>query len=331
MLKPLLVLSLVLLGLAAAPGAARARETDIVVSTVSQDGMVGLLLRPAVSADRVPAGAVPAVLVLGGSEGGLSPEVTQEARLIAQHGMAAFQLAYFGTGDLPESLQLIPLEYFMHAIAWLGVQPGIDPARIAILGTSVGGEAALLIASHDNAVHAVVAAVPSGIVWQGLGIWGQRNPLSSFSWHGQALPSLPHGVARGTTIFDRYASGLSNLGRHRDAIMPVERIRGPVMLVCGGRDVIWPSCPMARMVAAQLHAAHFVYPVAVLAFPKAGHAVFGPPRAVSDPTYPDLGSLGGTPAANDAARTEDWPAFLAFLDRAFDDVADESRIGLASK
>jgi dienelactone hydrolase len=324
--KRLLALSLVIISLACLKKPAQAHETAVIASAVTADGMVGEFFRPATAE-----GPVPAVLVLGGSEGGLAPDVTREARLIAQNGMAAFQLAYFGVGHLPQSLQLIRVEYFTRAIAWLQSQPGIDPERVAILGTSVGGEAALLIAAYDPAVHAVVAAVPSGIVWQGLAAWGQRNPASSFSWAGEPLPDLPHRAAQNGNTFDRYAVALDALARHRDVIIPIERIHGPVMLICGARDAVWPSCPMSEMAAAQLRAAHFAYPVTLLAFPKAGHAVFGPPLAASAPGLPALGSLGGTAAANNAARMVDWPAFFTFLDKAFDERPDNAKLGLESE
>lgn len=295
------------------PAVSACASTPAVTETsVTAGGMVGNFFRPVDS--QAP---VPAVLVLGGSEGGLNAAVTKEARLIAQHGMAALQLAYFGIGNLPETLQLIPVEYFTHAISWLQVQPGIDPSRIAILGTSVGGEASLLIAAHDPAVRAVVAAVPSAIVWEGIGTWGVTRAASSFSWRGRALPDLPYPADKTGDTFDRYAGGLQGLSLHRDAIMDVARINGPVMMICGGRDVVWPSCPMVKMAATQLKAARFMHPVVVLAYPQAGHAVFGPPLMPRDPDYADLGSLGGTASTNNAARAANWPAFFTFLGKAF--------------
>ncbi|MCB8881008.1 dienelactone hydrolase family protein [Acidisoma cellulosilytica] len=321
------LLALCVIGLMLPAVSACADERPVTETPVTADGMVGNFFRPTESETPMPA-----VLVLGGSEGGLNPAVTQEARLIAQHGMASLQLAYFGTGRLPETLQLIPVEYFMQAIRWLQAQPGIDPTRIAILGTSVGGEAALLIASHDPAVRAVVAAVPSGIVWQGLGTWGMVKPESSFSWQGRALPDLPYQRGETGDTFDRYAMGLNSLPRHRDAIMKLSRINGPIMMICGGRDVVWPSCPMVAMAAAQLKAAQFPHPVAVFAFPKAGHAVFGPPvmpASPHNPDFADLGSLGGAAIANNAARAVAWPASLAFLDRSLGDEPAETDAPLA--
>ncbi|GAB0117697.1 hypothetical protein Acid7E03_17690 [Acidisoma sp. 7E03] len=257
------------------------------------------------------------MIVLGGSEGGLAAAVSAEAEALAAQGYVVLQLAYFGLPGLPQDLQLIPVEYFEHAVAWLQKQPGVDPRHIGIMGTSVGGEAALLVASHDPAISAVIAAVPSGIVWQGIGPWGLRNPASSFSLNGRPLPDLPYRVSQSDTVFDRYASGLAAIGDHRRALIPIQAIEGPVMLICGGRDVVWPSCALAREAARRLRAAGFPHPVLLRVFPKAGHAVFGPPEAKGSETYRDLGALGGTAEANAAARETVWPEALGFLAAAF--------------
>ena len=67
----------------------------------------------------------------------------------------------------------------------------------------------------------------------------------------------------------------------------------------------------------------------MLDFPRAGHAVFGPPVDPSSADYADLGSLGGSAAANDAARRTDWPAFLAFLDSALKPADIAMPVGLS--
>lgn len=294
--------ALVMLGLLQ-PARAKTVET-----AVTADRLVGLYFRPDGTAQKFPA-----IVVLGGSEGGLNPAVTAEAKALADQGFAVLQLGYFGAAHLPESLQLIPVEYFERAVAWLRKQQDVDPRRIGIMGTSIGGEAALLVAAHDPAITAVVAAVPSDIVWQGIGPWGDRDPESSFSLDGRPLPDLPYRVSETGTVFDRYTAGLSARGAHPQAFIPLLQIQGPVMLVCGGRDVVWPSCRMARAAATRLRAGGFAHPVVLLAYPKAGHAVFGPPFAPGDAAYPGLGALGGTAAANDAARKDAWPRALAFL------------------
>jgi len=81
-------------------------------------------------------GPFPGVIILGGSEGGL---FEPRARAFAANGFAALTLAYFGYPNLPDELVEIPLEYFERAIAWMKAQPGIDAARLGLVGGSKGG------------------------------------------------------------------------------------------------------------------------------------------------------------------------------------------------
>jgi dienelactone hydrolase len=86
------------------------------------------------------------------------------------------------------------------------------------------------------------------------------------------------------------------------------------MLVCGKSDALWPSCPMSEQVAARLKAKAFAHPVQLLEYDGAGHPAFGPPADPANPNFATLGSLGGTPEGNNAARQDNWPRSLAFLD-----------------
>jgi uncharacterized protein len=83
---------------------------------------------------RTPA-ATSAVLVLGGSEGGL-PVRLPEA--LASRGHPTLAVAYFGLAGLPRTLANIPLEYFVTSLRWLARQPGVDPKRIVVVGASRG-------------------------------------------------------------------------------------------------------------------------------------------------------------------------------------------------
>jgi len=62
-------------------------------------------------------GPVPAVLVLGGSGGGFNSE---RASLLATHGYAALNVAYFGVEGTPKYfIETIPIEYFMGVVSLL--------------------------------------------------------------------------------------------------------------------------------------------------------------------------------------------------------------------
>lgn len=102
----------------------------------------------------------PAVLLFGGSEGGLGGGFM--ASELAADGYPTLDLAYFKEPGLPQLLYRIPLEYFAGALRWLARQPGVEKSRIWVVGASRGSEAALLLGVHyPSLVHGVVALVTS--------------------------------------------------------------------------------------------------------------------------------------------------------------------------
>jgi dienelactone hydrolase len=293
----------------AAPSAALA-ATDPVKTSVTANGLVGELYTPTGSRS-----ARAAILVLGGSEGGLAG-ASYEARDLARHGYIALALAYFGTSGRPQSLTNIPLEYFKTALDFLRGQPGVDPNRIGLVGTSKGGEAALLVAATYKEVRAVVAGAPASVAWQGYNPANPFDAAPSWTLNGKAVDFVPYATdAPFTSVFDLYNRSLAKLDKHQNAVIAVERINGPVMLVCGEADALWPSCPMSDAVVSRLKAKGFRYPVQELKYPAAGHAAFGTPIPAGNPALAMLQALGGDAAGNVAARADSWPKAMEFLDR----------------
>jgi hypothetical protein len=128
-------------------------SASVVVTDVAANGVLGQFYRPAGD------GPFPAVIALVGSQGGL---LHQLPKVLAAHGYAVLSLAYFNytspvdNTSLPVSPFLIPVEYFGKAIAWLQSQPGIDPKRIGMIGTSLGGMVALQVATIYPQVKTVI-------------------------------------------------------------------------------------------------------------------------------------------------------------------------------
>jgi uncharacterized protein len=253
----------------------------------------------------------PAVLALSGAVGGLT--MTDTSIALQAEGFGVLLLSYFrGPGQNPNA-ELVPLEYFATALAWLRRQPEVDPARVGIVGVSKGAEAALVVAVRHPELKAVVAALPSSVVWPGI-IWERRTGQISSSWseQGKPVPHLPHvpfDASKGGTMADNYAVSLKALPQHPEAVIPVERIAGPVFLVCAGEDRVWPSCPMARQIQERLHA-HGRLDSTLLAYQDAGHAAFGPPVPSDDPRLADS---GGTVLGTSAARADSWKKAITFL------------------
>ncbi len=91
--------------------------------------------------------------------------LVEEGRLFAEAGFVTLAIDYrhFGTSGGEPRGRLYPLqevEDFRAAIDWLETQPGVDPARIGIWGTSFGGGIVTHVAAHDIRVQACVAQAP---------------------------------------------------------------------------------------------------------------------------------------------------------------------------
>ncbi len=254
--------------------------------SLAADGFIGEFWHPADSAARRPA-----VLVLGGSEGGLPFSLLPE--LLASEGYAALGVAYFHEPGLPQTLSAIPLEYFAGALRWLARQPGVDPAGVAVLGISRGSEAAQLLGVYyPSLVHAVIASVPSDAA-----ICSYPNCAAGAAWtlHGRALPF--------TKDFDN-PSPTDNPA----AVIPDQRIQGPVFLDCAESDQVWTSCPYAQAIIGLLDASRDRWAHVLYAYPGAGHYLgtfipYEPSTPSADPEY----------AADQQARGQLWPHLLAFL------------------
>ena len=247
----------------------------------AKGGIYGNLYLP-----KHTAGRRPAVLVFGGSGGGLTTGMA--AALLAAHGYPSLALAYFKVPGLPQTLH-IPLEYFTSALGVLRAQPGVDPVHVLVAGESRGGEAALLLGAYfPRLVNGVIAGVPSSVVNPG---WPDT---SKPAW---TVRGRPLSVRRGTAR----------------AVIPVERIRGPILLACGEQDAVWPSCYFSDAITARLRAHRFTYPVTALRYRDAGHLIGGLAAYYGSLTDDALATFGGTVAGAQAAQADAHTKLLSLL------------------
>ena len=284
-----------------------ALNTDVRVTEVRERGLVGAFYEPS------GPGRHPAMLVFGGSEGGLIDAWSYPGGL-SSRGYAVLALAYFGIEGVPPRLSMIRLEYFKTALDWLAHQATVDSKRIGIFGSSRGGELALLLGATYPQIATVVAHVPSHVVWAGC-----CDSLAPPAWTlgGKPIPRVMTVASREAVA--RYENGqphqevhtflalLEDTSAVARGIIPVERIKAPVLLISGRDDRRWPSTYMADQVVARLKQHGFRYPVTHLAFDDAGHAI-------GRPHFPSLNAFGGTTEGNGRAREEHWESMLRFLD-----------------
>lgn len=265
---------------------------------------------------------LPTILVLGGSEGGLRES---NAALLASYGFNTLALAYFGMGGLPGELVNIPLDYIEKAIDWLNEQPSVDSCKLGVLGTSKGGELALLSASLFPAIKSVVGYVPSGVVYPGI---GQSALGSSWQYKGESLPfaygKVPKEVSK--EINDARQTGkpiswrktyLSWAEGAEQSEIGVEHINGPVLLISGGDDQLWPADVLSEKVMNRLRQHNHPYSYEHINFPKAGHSFGIPGFPTSQSVVSPFGNgallLGGTPKDNAQAQSDAWEKVKKFF------------------
>lgn len=268
-------------------------------------------------------GPFPAILLLGGSEGSLRETRNVYARALAAEGYVVLYASYYMTSEANRSLNTVPMEAFDRALEWMAARAEIDGDKIAIIGHSKGAEAALLIASRHPEIRAVVAAMPSDVVWQGFDTNATDMSQFSSSWSiaGRPVPFLPYEMLAWHEWFSEdalirmFSQSWAQSSRHPDSLIDVGTIRGRILLICGGEDKVWPSCDMARAVQSRTLQASLQKPV-LLSYPDAGHWAFGPTSQLHRSDQRGLGVMGGSAQSDMAARRDQWPKMLDFLDQA---------------
>ncbi len=207
----------------------------------------------------------PLLVGLGGSEGGNAWTrgiwKTQRERFLDQ-GYAMLALGYFGTPHSPEHLDRISLDAIHDAILKAATDPRVDGRCIALIGGSRGAELALLLASHNPDINAVVAIVPGSAVFPAL---TDAMTTPGFSQHDKPLPFVPVPWSATPNLLVHDLRGafdkmVANSAAMKAAAIPVERINGAVYFVSANRDEFWPSQDMSDAMMARLKQHGFGHP-----------------------------------------------------------------------
>ncbi|MEM7118436.1 MAG: acyl-CoA thioester hydrolase/BAAT C-terminal domain-containing protein [Chloroflexota bacterium] len=183
-------------------------------------------------------GPFPLVVVLHGSEGSLL--FSRRAALqIAAAGHVTLAYCYFGCLNTPQQLKDIDLDLILADIEILRGRPDVAKNSVAVVGFSRGAELALILGSLNSEIQAVVSSMGSPYVFGAFTLEGGRAWL----YEDKPLPFTE---------------------------IPVEQINGPVLLMHGATDVLWPakfSQDLADRLAAHNH------PYELIIFPDRGHEI----------------------------------------------------------
>jgi dienelactone hydrolase len=243
-----------------------------------------------------------AIMFLGGSEGGIAKYDSVEP--FTAQGYPCIKVGYFGTEHTPDQLEMIPLEYFEKAIRMFKSQPEVKGKKIVVFGTSKGGEVALLLASKYKQIEGVIAKVPGSVVFQGAG------PSSSWSYKDKPVPYVPfyktsdHSKVVNNQWRELFELSLTQTDAVEKAVIKVEQINGPILILTGQKDILWPSSQMGDMIIKRLKENKFPHWYKHYAYENAGHGL-----------NENYLFLGGTKDGNKNARIDSEKRIFAFLSR----------------
>jgi dipeptidyl aminopeptidase/acylaminoacyl peptidase len=205
-------------------------------------------------------GAVPCVVIVPGLASAKEQPDFQPEPLV-ERGIAAFAMDLPGHGEafVGSRLHFSSYRAISEAIDVLSRHPGIDPERIAVLGTSLGGTVALKAASEDSRIAAVV------------NISGFYEPRHWFE-----------ASARFVEAALKYVTGIDGSPEVRDLVQQftlrgsIARITCPILTVHGERDIIIPV-EEARRIHAEVTAPH-----TLVIYPGGDHGLLNTPEAGYD-------------------------------------------------
>lgn len=246
---------------------------------VFDDGITGDYFQPTSSAE----GVRPGVIVFDGTDPGSRMGVLAAATLAAL-GFPTLDLSAYGSAGQVDPVRSFPAERFLSALSWLRSQPGVDDQRMFTFGTSRGAQLALwAAAAYPGTVYGAIA--PGGTT--GL-ICPSQVPSPTVTVDGAWVPCT-------TGTHDPAPA----------AVLDLQRIPGPVVLGCAGRDEeLANGC-------AWLDAAAAKRPLregdAYLRAPDATHLFFLPPYT------PLLLPAGSAAQPTERAREALWTDILAAL------------------
>ncbi|MCK7592867.1 acyl-CoA thioester hydrolase/BAAT C-terminal domain-containing protein [Pseudomarimonas salicorniae] len=217
----------------------------------------------------------PLIVGLGGAEGGNSWAsdrwMAQRDRFQAQ-GYAFLSLGYFGMPGTPERLDRIALDGVHAAIQRAQQSAAVSKQCVILVGGSKGAELALAMGAHYPDIDAVVALSPADTVFP-----AHTDAMTTSSWSkdGQPLPFAPMpwsatwDFLRGDigAVMQRILDGEAAPA----ARIPVERIKGPLLLVAASEDEMWPALGMSQRIVERLDAAGFDHAHRLIEVPG-GHA-----------------------------------------------------------
>lgn len=277
--------------------------------------------------------SVDPIVFLGGSEGG-RPEFL--ASMFAEKGFHTAALGYFGYEQRPDYLENIDLEYFKNAIEF--IKKKFNSNKVILIGTSRGGELALILGTHyQELFHKIIALVPSAFVNGGfpfinkpawkinnniIGFCGGLNEDKDIDELQDYLTAIEKKIIKyrenterdPLIIKDLFLARLKKYSKIEENKIEIEKINCPILLISGEEDDIWPSKIYCHLLENRLKEKNNNIAFNHISFRNVGHGVLA---SYNLPIFHPIGKfwcrLGGNSEENEKANTASINHIIDFI------------------
>lgn len=207
----------------------------------------------------------PLIVAFGGSQGGNSwteDHWSEIRNRFLQQGYAVLSIGYANTENTPETIDRISLNAIYDTIKGMSTHPKIDTSKIALLGSSKGGELVLNLASRYDDIDAVVALVPSHVTFPGYTITANTSAWMYDDKEVEFI-QIPYYKLIWAVLKDDPQTMrkilLESEESSKDAQIEVEKINASILLLSAQNDEAWPSDYMSDQVMKRLEENQFKY------------------------------------------------------------------------
>ena len=267
----------------------------------------------------------PAIIIIGGGHEG-----DYWGQEFAKASYVGVSLPYYRHEGLPALMEEIPLEYFEKVINWLKKQPEVNPNKIIVMGASRNAELALVLASYyPDLVHGVIAYSPSSVSWSNTVLPFNSDEIKpSWTFQDKPVPYIPMEKIKGGTsetieTLSYWKNALLDTNAVDKASIKVENINGPILLLSGVDDEVWPATIMSDMIVRRLKNNAFKFEFEHIKYENAGHLISGNPNnpstmrqgtmVINGKTYQF--NFGGTAAGDRTAQQDASKRVFNFLSK----------------
>lgn len=171
------------------------------------------------------------------------------------------------------------MEYFKNAFDWIKTKPQIDTTKLFVLGISRGAELALELGSIYPQIKGVIAYSPSCFILPNATEIENDSLIASWTLRGHPISFAPisrfkESNAKAINYYTYIKPLLEQNNLPVESIIKVEKINGPLLLISGAQDLVWPASDMAIRIENRLKEYNFKHEVKNIIFQDGGHDLF---------------------------------------------------------